>query len=396
MESLQRMEVPRKVQPLTALERKLLDRSQEALAMKNIMKNAETLQARDHQLFERKRKQEDELRYEGEMHDMMIEDQQNALRDQVRQDELKALKGKERARVINAQLEDRQEQRLQRADEIEYEKEDFRIACIAREEEESRKKEAKFQVAKQMKADLVVSNKRAMKEKLLRQQRERDADMEILAYQRDKSFREELVIQEKARSKREKDEEFAKMMLAQEKFTDMRGAQDEARMLAAYREKEAQHWRKSKAKKAKKARELQELKSGWELQKQQKAALIMRQANMDRWETTNQEQAAYAAQRKLDDVADRKTRAAIQNKEDVEEQMNTRKERRKKGARNHRNMENDSHKSQQEKSNNLEKIRAESIEKMKAAGIPRVYWKKLEGKKLGLAREITPADEHTF
>merc|ERR1740115_639502 len=108
-----------------------------------------------------------------------------------------------------------------------------------------------------------------MKEKLLRQQRERDADMEILAYQRDKSFREELVIKEKARSKREKDEEFAKMMLAQEKFTDMRGAQDEARMLAAYREK---------------------------------AALIMRQANMDRWETTNQEQAAYAAQRKLDDV----------------------------------------------------------------------------------------------
>jgi len=94
MESLQRMEVPRKVQPLTALERKLLDRSQEALAMKNIMKNAETLQARDHQLFERKRKQEDELRYEGEMHDMMIEDQQNALRDQVRQDELKALKAR--------------------------------------------------------------------------------------------------------------------------------------------------------------------------------------------------------------------------------------------------------------------------------------------------------------
>lgn len=396
MESLEKVKTHRPAQPISKVERQLLDRSQEALHMRNIMANAETMAGRDKQIFERSRKQQEVKNYDQRMHDLMERDRHAALQGQIRQDELNHLKSKERASIINQQLEDRQEQRLACADEVEYEKEEFRLKCRADEEAEVRKREAKRAVAKRMKAELVHSNKRAMRNKILKQQRDAKADAQILAYQKDKAYREQKADEEKAALKHANDLEHSKMMMAQERAIDLRGAQDEARMLAAFRDKEDQIWRQEKAKKKKKKKDIADLKAGWEKQKQQKAALIARQAHMDRWETTNQHEASYLAQQKLDDETDRLRTAAIDNRNEVQGQIEGKRGKRVKGARAVRDAVNGQWAIQQEKNVHIEMMRQENIKTMKTRGIPKKYWHKLDGENLGLAREITPSDKMTF
>jgi len=396
MESLERVEISRHQKPLSILERQLLDRTPEAQAMRNIMANAETMAGRDAQLFERKKKQDYEHKYDTQMHDMMERDRQAAIEQMFRRDELNDLKSKDRARTINAQLEDRQEQRLRRQDEIEYEKEDFKRACLAREAEEMKKLQAKRLVAQQQKAELVVSNKRAMQTKIRMKKRDQEADAQILIYQRNKLSREEKVEEEKAAIKYANDKLHDKMLHAQERAIDLRGAQDEARMLASFREKEDRHWRIDKVKKEQKKKDLKELKIGWEQQKQQKAALIARQATMDRWETTNQENAAYLAQKKMDDVADRKRVATYKNNDELLQQIDDRTTNRIRRTTEYRQTKDANMNAQKEKNKDIEKIRREAVEKMKKNGYPKKYWHKLEGKSLGLARQITPSDAHTF
>lgn len=303
-------------------------------------------------------------------------------------------KGRERALVIDRQLQDRQNQRLRAADEVEFQKDEFRQMCEAREKEELVKKQAKAKVSRQRREELVKANQLAMREKMKRQELERQADLAIVEYQKHKAWEEEMREEEKQRIRKEKDAEFQKMLLAQERIVDGRSQEDENRMMAAFRVKEKAYRTKVKREKEAKAKSLSELKTGWQDQVRQKAIIIARQAEQDRWETTAQELSALAIQEQLDSEVAAKKAAAYKNKDMLCAQMTAKDTARQRSRRHHLEVDHGKLQKEQGAQNaKIEKIRQESIAKMKKAGIPQKYWKKLENQTLGLARQITPSDE---
>lgn len=388
------MDITRKPKEISKLERRQLERTQEVLAMRNVMKQAETLQGRDQQLREKDKKQAYELEYEQRMHDMMEADRVAAMQRMMKQEELDMEKGRERALVIDRQLQDRQNQRLRAADEVEFQKDEFRQMCEAREKEELVKKQAKAKVSRQRREELVKANQLAMREKMKRQELERQADLAIVEYQKHKAWEEEMREEEKQRIRKEKDAEFQKMLLAQERIVDGRSQEDENRMMAAFRVKEKAYRTKVKREKEAKAKSLSELKTGWQDQVRQKAIIIARQAEQDRWETTAQELSALAIQEQLDSEVAAKKAAAYKNKDMLCAQMTAKDTARQRSRRHHLEVDHGKLQKEQGAQNaKIEKIRQESIAKMKKAGIPQKYWKKLENQTLGLARQITPSDE---
>lgn len=394
MERMQKMEVPRKPKDITTLERQQLERTQEVLAMRNVLRQAETLHARDNQLKEKEKKQSYERDYEYRMHHMMEDDRIAAMQRLMKKEEMEREKGRERAIVIDRQLQDRQEQRLRSADEVEFQKEEFRMMCEAREKEEEKKKQEKAVVARVRREELVKANKMAMNMKLKRQGIERQADLNIVEYQKRKAWDEEKREEEKQRIRQAKDAEFSKMLLAQERIVDSRSQQDEDRMMAAFRVKEKAHRIKTQKTKEEKARGITELKQGWEDQKRQKALLLSRQAEQDRWETTAQELSALAIQERLDAEAERNQIAAYTNNDLLTAQREARDAARQKTRQTYLEIEHGQvdkqHKAQDAK---VDKIRQESINQMKKMGVPKKYWHKLEDTRLGQARLIMPCDD---
>lgn len=375
--------------PLTATERRMLERDQQVAAMRSVMDNAEALQARDQQIREKERTQSRAKQFEREMDDMMEGDRRRAIQHDMRKEEVIRANARERARVIDQQLNERQEQRLRQLDLLEIEKEDFKKYCDQRVAEENEQKEKKLIEARKRKEELVESNKMAIREKLQRAELEKQADDAIINYQRQKAVADEMRDQEKEMLRQQRDAEFQQMLIKQERTIDNRGFEDEKRMIAAFHAKDKQARDQRIFDKEQRKKDVEDLKVGWQQQKIDKAIMIARQAEQDRHETEMLQEKQLVVQAEYDRQDEKRQAAALVNADEVKSQIEKKSATIQDGRRKYLQTTVAAARIEETTSAaKIEQLRQESIAQMTRKGIPKKYWSKLDDTKIGLAPSL--------
>lgn len=207
-------------------------------SMNKMVLYAEIATIRDRQLEEVKKREEISKKKDQKLDVIMEINRLKELKLQEEKEEIRKKQQREGALVIIDQIKYIQQEREKAKEAIRQEGIEM-VKKIEKEKEEDRiKQEIQAKKDAEDLKKIMAANEEAIQEKKRRKEEERQLDLKLIAYNKEKARIEEEKFQEKKRIAEEKERELAKLRAKQEKVADNRGEIDAIRARRQFEENE--------------------------------------------------------------------------------------------------------------------------------------------------------------
>lgn len=337
---------------------------------------------RDAQILEKQRMHE-ALAEEERREDMMMEVERiKTLKMHQERAKMRAEEQKIGATVIIQQIQEREAERIRQEEQREQEAQTMIQRIKEMELKEEEEKQQKVIAGRKLLDQVVQANQAQARAKLAKKQEELEEEMQIAQYLRDREAAHAREDAEKARVRAEKDDEYQKILLKQEKLADQTEAMDELRA-KRYQEAKERDYRRTQLAIAKKQKEQKsEVNLVRKQQIQFKAQNMAEQAVREKqefmqvldWQTQQNEVERWAATQKTKASQDHKEAILAQIRQKELEEAAARKAFLAEGQV--------IIKEAAAKKAQLERIKAQKLAQLEAAGVPEKYRTELAKKKV--------------
>ena len=366
---------------LSASERQMAEELDDVKKMNQMMLYSKVVTIRDAQLNEKKVMSKERLEEERRLDTVMEVERLKALRMYEERDVKRKEDQKTGATVIINQMKERERERVRQLELMDMEREAMLRQNEDLKAEEMRQLQAKKAAGKKLLEEVALSNADQISLKQRAKDSEKDEERRIAGYLRAKEEREQMVAQEQAAIKAEKERETARLRAMQEKMKDKQAELDALRAKRAAEEAERQY-RKQQQVEAERAASIQtSLDKARAAQKLEKERRLIEQAQQEKEEfdrilRVQREQEASETVAKQRALA-----AAYGHKEELQAQIMMNAEVRKKnrmdfldeGVQQRSKMEADRLQ--------LEAIKSHKMNALLSAGVPEKYTVDLANKK---------------
>lgn len=206
--------------------------------MNQMVMYSKIVTVRDKQLQESKILEEEWVREQKRLDLMMEIERLKSLQQSEERDNRRAVARKQGAAVIIDQIKEREQERIKQRELLEKEKIQMLKNIEVLKAADQAALEKKKVRNKEMIAEVEKVNKVALGKKSEKIQKEKDEDLEIVRYEADKRYREELALIEENKIKAEKEKEIQRLRDLQERAADRQSEIDALRQKRAFEEGE--------------------------------------------------------------------------------------------------------------------------------------------------------------
>lgn len=341
--------------------------------MNQMMLYAKCSTIRDAQILEKQRMHEANAEEERRQDILMEVERIKTLKMFKERETQRAEEQKIGAQVIIQQIQEREAERIRQQEHREQEAQAMlqRIKDMELKEEEER--QMKIIAGRKLLDQVVVANQAQARSKLAKKQEELEEEMRIATYLRNKEARLARDDAEKARVRAEKDADYQKMLMKQEKILDQTESLDELRA-KRYQEEREREWRRTQLTIARKQQaSKEEVNLVRRKQMHFKAQNMAEQAVREKeefmrvleWQTAQNEMDKFAVVVEREKSSEHKNAILAQIKQHEDEKAAARKTFLSEGQ--HIFVEASQQKSR------LERIKASKLAQLEAAGVPAKY-----------------------
>lgn len=349
----------------------------EVKRMNQVMLYAKCVTVRDAQVQEKKSVAGDRSEEERKMDMAMELERLKALR-MYEERELKRVEDRKKgAAVIRAQIEEREQERLRRL-ELKQQEQDAMLRHIERMKDEDRAESIKKKEAsKRLMEEVALANAEQIRLKNRQQELDREEELQIASYIREKQEREQEIAEEQTRLKAEKEKEIARLRSLQEKAQDKAAELDALRARRAQEAHEREYRIKERETAARQAAINEDLSRAREEQKREKELMLAEQARFEKeeFERIIAVQKVAEEQERLKQIRDREQRE--KNASAVSKQILEIEESRRRTRRDFVEEGNRLKTEKRERDAQIEAIRARKLQELERLNVPKQYRQEL-------------------
>eukprot|EP00771_Trimastix_marina_P000970 gnl/Trimastix_PCT/2009.p1 GENE.gnl/Trimastix_PCT/2009~~gnl/Trimastix_PCT/2009.p1 ORF type:complete len:490 (+),score=226.27 gnl/Trimastix_PCT/2009:58-1527(+) len=313
----------------------------------------------------------------------MEDDRRRALEEEeVVERELVVKRAQDRE-VILQQIHERETQRLLQMEQQEREREQMlqRLEQLKLEEQENARQRAEH--VRRTQHEIVFANRDAVQRRERLKDEEREEDLRITQYIKEKEQREQRYEEEQSRIRAEKELEIARIRAQQERAIDKQAMRDALRAKRAFEESERE-WRHKEKEKAERARAMQqELQVARDMQIRDKTQVISEAARLEREEF---DRIVRVQQQKMEEERLRDERLrhlASHHQSALLDQVRENREQRAREVVTKLQEGDVIRRAQAEQLARIERVRQQKLEEMRAANVPEKFTAELARKRFG-------------